>query len=70
MQIWSEGYVATGEHGTAVCHGDVAAPTLQDACDKLAAQDPSFRAHYDRGRMTFWGCRLFDNEADARRSYG
>lgn len=70
MQIWSEGFVATGESGTAFHHGDAAGATLQEACDALAARDPKFRAHYDRTRMTFWGCRLFDNETDARRSYG
>lgn len=70
MQVWSEGFAATGESGGAVLHGEVEAATLQEACDRLAERDPSFRAHYDRGRMTFWGCRLFDNEAEARRSYG
>lgn len=70
MQIWSEGFVATGESGPAFCHGEAPGSSLQEACDKLAERDPKFRAHYDRQRMTFWGCRLFDNEADARRSYG
>lgn len=25
---------------------------------------------YDREYKSFWGCRLFDNETDARKSFG
>lgn len=26
--------------------------------------------YYDREKLTYWACRLFDNETDARKSYG
>lgn len=70
IEVWSEGYAATGERGEAVCHGVVKAASLREACDALAKRDRAFRAYYDPERMTFWGCRLFDNEESARRSFG
>lgn len=32
--------------------------------------DREFHECYDRDRLTFWGCRLFTNEQEARMSYG
>ena len=66
FDIWSEGYAATGESNTAMYHGTVYAPTFKKACD-IYFKDNSF---YDPKDLTFWGCSLFDNEADARRSFG
>lgn len=70
-EIWMEGYLATGMEGIpqraqrmAVARGE----TFQDACDWY------FRCkgdnYYDSRTLTYWGCKLFDNEADARRSFG
>ena len=65
-EVWSEGYRATGEHGTAQKLGEVEAPTFAEACDLVCGK----RGDYDSKRGTVWGCRLFNNEADARRSFG
>lgn len=70
FQIWSEGYKATGEHGRAMLHNVVIAASFKEACDKLAERDANFKAFYDPERMTYWGCRLYDNSTDARRSHG
>lgn len=71
MQVWSEGYQATGNESGAILHGEVSgATTLKNACAALAEQNPEFRAHYDAKRMTWWGCRLFADESEARQSYG
>lgn len=69
--IWAEGYAATGEAGTAwqlnetpikAASFDEAVLQYSQASDHrhlfVRKPDPSW---------TYWGCRLFDNEAAARR---
>ena len=68
--IWSEGFQATGESGTATLLGTKVADTFREACDLLAEEDASFKSYYNPQSMTYWGCRLFDNEMAARRSFG
>ena len=70
IEIWSEGYRATGERGSATLHGVVEAKSLKEACAKLAASDPEFARYYDPKHGTYWGCRLFGNEQDARELFG
>ena len=94
FDVWSEGYVATGEHSPAICHRrNVEAANFQEACDqvfsarlRLRAQpardesgrlvftrilsEPKFHDCYDRDNLTFWGCKLFTNETEARMSFG
>ena len=65
-EIWSEGYIASGDRGEAVLHGKMEASSFKEACDFFAKNNPEFEKYYDPARMTFWACRLFDNEADAR----
>lgn len=65
-EVWSEGYAATGESGTAVFHGKVRAASWRAACVELLGS----RRDFDPARMTLWGCRLFDNEREARESFG
>jgi len=68
-QIWSEGFVSQGETGKAKCMGS-AIGTNFSACAKLAEQNPQFGDLFNPITLTWWGCRLFDNEADARKSFG
>ena len=71
-QIWAEGYRATGNEGEAIRLTDegVSAGTFQAACDKFALNHEGFREHYDPKSLTYWGCKLFDNEDSARASFG
>lgn len=69
-EIWSEGYSASGDAGTAVHHGSVKAATFKEACEQLADRDREFMRYYDAERLTYWGCRLFDNEGEARATFG
>lgn len=69
-QIWSEGFAVTGNEGTAHYHGTEGAETFADACARLAARDAEFGKYFDLQRLSFWGCRLFDNEAQARERFG
>lgn len=71
FEIWAEGYRASGEKGSgAIYWGKVEANSFKEAFDKLAERDKSFRNCYNPVNLTFWACRLFDNEADARKSFG
>jgi N6-adenosine-specific RNA methylase IME4 len=65
-EVWSEGFRATGEHGRAQQHGKVRALSFKDACHGVFSGDGDF----DEDKMTYWGCKLFDNERDARRAFG
>lgn len=64
FEIWSEGYVVTGNSAGAHFHGTAEGATFREACDVLLGGDPYYRSG------TYYGCRLFDNEADARREFG
>lgn len=68
--IWSEGFAATGQSSTAILHGKSWAENFQAACDLFAARNPSFAKNYNADSMTFWGCRLFEREGDARETFG
>lgn len=68
--IWAEGYACTGQSSPAFLLGIVEAETFEQACVELANTTPEIRKYFDQKRNTFWGCRLFDNESDARNSFG
>ena len=64
FKIWSEGYSITGNSSEAMFHGEIDAENFEDACAKLLGDK------LDKNRLSIWGCRLFDNELDARKSFG
>jgi hypothetical protein len=72
--VWSEGYRATGEHATAFYHGCCVAESFIEACERLVTgldRDNDGRLRmYKPGHPQVWGCSCFDNEADARKSFG
>lgn len=66
FEIWSEGFSATGQYSKAQFYGVVEADTFKTACDlKFQGEDT-----YSPEDLTLWGCQLFDNENDARKSFG
>lgn len=72
FQLWMEGFSATGENGTASFEGEYEGETFMDAYlamvkDKYGDNPPSY-VHMDK--PVIWGCRVFYNEADARKSFG
>lgn len=74
IRVWSEGYVITGNSSKAQFHGEVFADNLIDAAEKLGINldknpDGSYRLD-EKGRPSVWACTIFDNEADARKSFG
>jgi len=67
--LWIEGFAATGQSGVAQCLGTYPG-TLHDAIKAWVAKDLIREESMNWDRMTFWGCRFFDNELDARKSFG
>lgn len=65
-QVWTEGYAATGEYGTATYHGECFAESFDEACKKILGDSVDF--HY--GYPSVWACKCYDNEIDARKSFG
>lgn len=65
-EIWREGYRVTGNEATAEKVGEEEAETFAEACAKLYEGIDTFNSV----RLTDWGCRLFDNENDARKNFG
>lgn len=69
--VWTEGYAATGQSSPAEFRGEFMAATFEEACLKwVATLDAEGQRCYNKDKNTFWGCRLFDNEVDARKSFG
>lgn len=84
FEIWAEGYAATGEHQTATKIGEGFGETFDDAVKDYISKTPnhgieettrrmyvSEEAYQNRrSKWHVWACSLFDNEADARKSFG
>jgi hypothetical protein len=83
VQIWMEGYCATGESSTANMINQYHADSFDEAMklymedhpgdvevkktpkNMKSVRDESFTKEY-----RIWACRLFDNETNARKSFG
>jgi hypothetical protein len=75
-QVWIEGYAATGEHGGAQqlvtpdgkteWEGETFKEVVKNALKELEWS----MGYYDEEKNTYWGCRFFDNEIEARKSFG
>lgn len=70
FEIWNEGYSVSGMKRTATTWGKATGETFKQACINFARRDGEFSKNFDPKQMTWAGRRLFDNEADARRSFG
>ena len=71
FDVWCEGYILIEQKSRAIFLGRVeGAQTFEDACRALLGADPFFseRTNPLTGEryLAFYGCRLFDNEHDAR----
>jgi hypothetical protein len=43
---------------------------FRDAVVRFAQSSPAFAQYFDAQRLTYWGCRLFPTEHQARQSFG
>lgn len=72
-----EGYIATGEHGTAqkITKEPIEAEDWNEAIKIYKATHPNHGIRDSQDTLyswsyTIWGCRLYDNEVDARKTFG
>lgn len=66
FNVWQEGYSVTGNYAQASFVGSTTGETFREACVKLLGGDK----YFNEEKLSVWGCRLFTNEADARKSFG
>lgn len=68
IEIWSEGFSVTGQSSGAIKLGTFKADSFNKAVKVLLEEKPDINKYYKEfeGRHFYWGCKLFDNEADAR----
>ena len=78
-QLWQEGYAITGNRDSAQCLGNYEADTFNEAVERYVQQRektdwPDIRKPggyaFANGTHCIWGCRIYDNEAQARQSLG
>jgi hypothetical protein len=84
FEIWIEGYIATGESSNAIMIGTGIGKSFDEAVKDYMSKNPrhgiveNTKKRYiteeaynnRRSNWNIWGCNLFDNEADARKSFG
>ena len=71
FNLWIEGYACTGNSSTASFLGTYEADNFENACDKWADTIKEKEYYQRNGSIaSYWGCRIYDNEADARKSFG
>lgn len=72
-ELWMQGYLVTGMEGipqTAVFLGRYEADTFIEACRKYQVEKHDSYYRDDGENASSWGCRIFDNEHDARKIFG
>ena len=84
-EIWMEGFAATGNQQGAHLIGKAKGIDFKDACKNFEYPEDMIREwdglvmkkkgeklkldeHYEY--PSIWGCQLYDNEKDARKSFG
>ena len=70
ITIWMEGYAVTGGKDTAQIIASRVAESFEDAIAQERAKGNLNIKIDEQGTPSIWGCRLFDNETDARKSFG
>ena len=66
FEVWCEGFESSDGRGTALFMGKFNAESFAGACCQAVAD----HSYLDKDNLRYWGCRLFDNEIDARKSFG
>lgn len=83
-EIWMEGFAATGQSQGASYIGRASGKDFNDACknfrysknitnwdnEVIVEEGEPLKLDDNRDYPSIWACRLYDNEADARKSFG
>lgn len=70
FEVWIEGYTATGQHEQAYTLGTFEANTFEEACMKAMIANNWDLSSYNAKSNSYWACKFFDNEEEARKSHG
>jgi hypothetical protein len=77
FEIWVEGFQTNGESSKASLLATMKAKSFEEAILIYAINDKAFYSnleYYPNSNKSsdyrYWGCRLFDNESDARKAFG
>lgn len=70
FDVWIEGYRATGQSANATFCSKYKASNFNNACIAFLIENGSSLEYYDKTSNSYWGCRFFDNETDAKKSFG
>ena len=68
-EIWYEGYNATGNRSGTSYLDKTKGTSFKNACQNFFVERSDLN-YFDNHTLTYWGCRLYDNEIEARRSFG
>ena len=72
-QIWVEGYRVTGNEAKASLLAEIEAETFDEAVEQYVASRPQEDANFFDKRSygwAYWGCKLWPDEASARKAFG
>jgi len=69
-EIWSEGYMVTGNTGKHQLMGEAEGKTFRQACINLAKKDSEFSAYFEEEDLSHWGCSLFPTAEEAAKTFG
>ena len=70
-EIWCEGFVTMESKSGAQLLGKVRSTSFKSAVvEFFNRHDKTVNNYFDEKNMRFYGCELFDNEADARKTFG
>lgn len=72
FELWIEGYASSDGFGKAFRLGEFEGDNFDEAVMQYNLIAPETQAQRDKTKSIWkiWGCRLFDNEADAMKSFG
>lgn len=67
--IWTEGYSCMEGSEKASLLGIEKASSFEQACEQYINKNLKIEL-FNLENLTYWGCRLYDNENDARKEFG
>lgn len=72
FDIWQQGYSANGQSEQArQIAFKIEAETFREACIIFSKRNSDLlNKEFDEKELSIWGCKLFDNETDARKVFG
>ena len=69
-EVWDEGFATNGNQSTAVYLGVYKAETFVNACRIAIMANDWDMNYFDEKNISYWGCKFYDNEKDARKNFG